>query len=188
MAKVEKSAVSEHFQDMNAIAKVTGRPSVFTPELAEEICQLIMLGGSVQEIGANPKFPGETTIYRWLQNDEIFREMYTSAREAQADRKFDQAWILARDATIEDAHVRRLQVDTIKWQAGKLSPRKYGDLKRVEMTGADGGAIVVENTQVLDLALLDDGQRDALREILEAARANQAVDVTPKAVSGGDDE
>jgi hypothetical protein len=179
MAPLENPPPSGEITRMNAPAKI-GRPSLMTPEMAEAICEQVMLGSSVQEISADPRFPGEATIYRWLQNDPIFREMYACAREAQADRHFDVAWAIARDATVENAHVARLQVDTIKWRAGKLAPRKYGDNRQVAVTGADGGAIQVENRQVLDLAALDDDQRDQLREILEAARGRAAIDVTPK--------
>lgn len=170
---------------MNAIV-ARGRPSKFSDEIALEICDRLVRGEPLLEICQLPHMPGDATVYRWLETNIPFRDQYARARDVQADRKFDEAWIIARDATIENAHVARLQVDTIKWQAGKMAPKKYGDLKRVEMTGADGGAIQVESTQVLDLSNLDDTQRDQLREILETARANAAIDVTPKPDFGGE--
>lgn len=171
---------------MNAVTKI-GRPSLYSDELAEEICERISMGEPLLEICHLAHMPNDATVYRWLEKHERFRDQYTRSREVQADRKFDEAWIIARDATIENAHVARLQVDTIKWQAGKMAPKKYGDLRQVQLAGADGGAIQIEHTQVLQLENLDETQRDQLREILEAARAGAAVDVTPKAVSGGDE-
>ena len=52
---------------------------------------------------------------------------YAHARDVQADTKFDQAWDIADKATPENVAVARLQIDTIKWQAGKLAPKKYGE-------------------------------------------------------------
>jgi hypothetical protein len=121
-----------------------GRPSAFTEELAEEICDRIAKGESVKEICADKEsgwLPGESTIYRWLQENEPFRERYALAREAQADGKFDAAWSIASAATPDNVQVARLQVDTIKWQAAKLSPKKYGD--SVKIDGAVGVTVEI---------------------------------------------
>lgn len=170
---------------MNATAKATGRPSLYSRELIEKICERIAMGESLEEICACVGFPSEGTVYRWLSDDLIFQDLYARARDVQADRGFDQAWKIARDATVEDAHVARLQVDTIKWRVGKLSPRKYGDVRRTELTGADGGAIQVETREIVDLSMLDPEARDQMRDLIEAARARAAVDVTPR---DGEDE
>lgn len=39
----------------------------------------------------------------------------------------------------------RLRVDARKWLASKLAPKKYGDKVLNEVTGANGGAIVVDS-------------------------------------------
>lgn len=114
---------------------MTGRPSAYSDEIAEEICDRIAKGESVKQICADREsgwLPGESTVYRWLQENEAFRERYTLAREAQADGEFDQAKEIAMTATAENVQVARLQVDTIKWRASKLSPKKYGDSVKVE--------------------------------------------------------
>jgi hypothetical protein len=111
-----------------------GRPSDFTQEIADLICDEIAKGRSVRDICADSsaefdKIPHERTIYRWLDDPEhaAFRQQYACAREAQADGKFDDAWAIAKAATNETVQVARLQVDTVKWQAARLSPRKYGE-------------------------------------------------------------
>lgn len=127
-----------------------GRPSEFTQEAADLICDEIAKGRSVRDICSDrsaefDRLPSERTIYRWLddeENDE-FRQQYARAREAQADGKFSQAWDIAAAATVENVQVCRLQVDVIKWQTGKLAPKKYGDKLLNEHTGADGGPITV---------------------------------------------
>jgi len=119
-----------------------GRPSDFTPEIAEEICDRVAKGESLRTIcGADRDdfTPSERTIYRWLESGEPwaaeFRQQYAHAREAQADVKFDEAWAIAKAATPENVQVARLQVDTIKWQASKLVPKKYGDRVDVSHSG-----------------------------------------------------
>lgn len=104
------------------------RPSSFTQEIADEICARIAKGDSLRSICANDDFlPSERTIYRWLDDNEAFCQQYARAREMQADAKFDEAWQIATSATPESVQVARLQIDTIKWQTGKLAPKKYGD-------------------------------------------------------------
>jgi hypothetical protein len=49
------------------------------------------------------------------------------AREAQADKLFKESLEIADKATPENVNVARLQVDTRKWAAARLAPKKYGD-------------------------------------------------------------
>lgn len=116
-------------------APVRHRPSSYTDEIAQEICDRIAKGESVKSICADKEsgwLPGESTVYRWLEEREDFRERYTRAREAQADGKFEEAWDIASKATPENVQVARLQVDTIKWQASKLAPKRYGESVKIE--------------------------------------------------------
>lgn len=110
--------------------------SEFTQEIADELCQRISDGESLRSICADKEggwLPHERTVYRWLEENEAFRQQYARAREAQADGKFEQAWDIATSATAESVQVARLQIDTIKWQTSKLAPKKYGD--KVDLGG-----------------------------------------------------
>src|SRR5262249_25438144 len=51
----------------------------------------------------------------------------TRAREAQADKFFKECIEIADAATQENCNVARLRVDTRKWAAARLAPKKYGD-------------------------------------------------------------
>lgn len=115
-----------------------GRPSIYTEELADEICRRLANGESLRKICTGGEFdgiPGEATVYRWLNDNLRFREKYARAREIQADGEFEEAREIAMSATPENVQVARLQVDTIKWRAGKLAPKKYGD--KLALTGGD---------------------------------------------------
>ncbi len=112
---------------------MAGRPSKYTPVLAERICELITEGNSLASIETRNDMPGSATILRWLGKDgpefETFRGLYARAREARADARFeriDQVLLDMRAKAI-DAAQARVEIDAIKWQAGKENDRRYGE-------------------------------------------------------------
>lgn len=119
---------------------ITGRPSMFSDELAATICERLACGKSLRKICLSDDMPSQTTVYKWLLDPERtdFLEQYTRARELQADTLFDECQDIADDGSNDymgddekyngDAVQRsRLRIDTRKWMAGKLRPKKYGD-------------------------------------------------------------
>jgi len=116
-----------------------GRPTKYNEELADDICEKIASGLPLTKICKPDNMPKLTTVYRWLQEKADFREMYTRAREDQADTLADEMAELADidperilsegGNKIDAAYVNwmRLRIDTRKWTASKLKPRKYGD-------------------------------------------------------------
>jgi terminase small subunit-like protein len=122
-----------------------GRPSAWSPELGKAICALIADGLSLRAICERPGMPDRRTVFRWLGSREEFRHQYSIAREFQADLLFDEILEIAdnasgdivRTVTAEGREVERidheniqrskLRVDTRKWMAGKLVPKKYGE-------------------------------------------------------------
>ena len=128
-----------------------GRPSSFTQEIADAICEGIAEGRSLRDICDEPGMPNKATVFRWLADDAymLFRDQYTRAREAQADVLFDDILQIADDGkrdtyidadgnerTDQDVIARsRLRVDARKWMAGKLRPKVYGDKIQTEHSG-----------------------------------------------------
>lgn len=118
-----------------------GRPSKFTQELADHICAELMEGKSLRRICMAENMPNRSTVFLWLASNESFSDQYARAREIQGDTYFDEAIDIADDGqndTYEDADGNkrtdmdviarsRLRVDTRKWAASKLRPKKYGD-------------------------------------------------------------
>jgi hypothetical protein len=117
-----------------------GRPTSYTPEIAEEICDRMIEGESLNKICSQEGMPSRVTVYRWLDGNEAFRHKYARAREAQAHYYFelirDIAFDDKGDFYVEDGktvadHARvqraRLKVDALKWTSSKLLPRVYGD-------------------------------------------------------------
>ncbi len=130
-----------------------GRPTDYTPEIAADICSWIARGKSLQKFCEQDGTPDQTSVYRWLSKFPEFLQMYTRAREDQADTHADGLVDLSDTATPETVHVVKLQTETRKWIAAKLKPRKYGDRTTTELTGADGGPIKTEGTGNFDALL-----------------------------------
>lgn len=126
-----------------------GRPSDFTPEIANEICERLAKGESLRRICEDDEggfLPSARTVHRWLASEEdwalAFRQQYAHARERQADFYAEEVIDIA-DCTDGPSGVQRdpqrdrLRIDARKWYAGKLAPKKYGD--KVALTGGDDG-------------------------------------------------
>ena len=144
-----------------------GRQLVFMEDIADQVLERISGGESLRAICLDPNMPDGSTIRKWLARNPDFARQYAYARDEQADSLFDETIFIAdnlkKDATSEQVQVARLQIDTRKWVAGKLRPKKYGDLVKHEHTGADGGAIAL---QAVNVTQLDYDQREQLQDML----------------------
>ena len=104
-----------------------GRPSLYTPELAQLLCDRIGSGELAVEIVKEPGMPSFGTIHRWQGERPEFRELYARAREMQAHACAERAVISGRRATAEDANAARVRFDADRWLAARLDPKNYGD-------------------------------------------------------------
>jgi hypothetical protein len=108
-----------------------GRPSLHSPELADEICRRLADGESLRTLCADPAKPDRATVLQWVRDDRGgFREQYRRAREDQAHTLAELAVEVALTATGPQAG--RLQFDALRWYAGKLLPKVYGERLEVE--------------------------------------------------------
>jgi len=144
-----------------------GRQLVFMEDIADQVLERISGGESLRAICLDPNMPDGSTIRKWLARNPDFARQYAYARDEQADSLFDETIFIADslgdEATSEQVQVARVRIDTRKWVAGKLRPKKYGDLVKHEHTGADGGAIAL---QAVNVAQLDYDQREQLQDML----------------------
>jgi hypothetical protein len=115
-----------------------GRRTKYSSEWAERFCELLAQGQSVRQICSQPGQPDKSQVYRWLDENGDFRDQYTRAREAQADKYFQEIIEIADAATPETVNVARLRVDSRKFTVARLAPKKYGDHIRHDVKGAGG--------------------------------------------------
>ena len=119
-----------------------GRPSDYSDDLANQICNLMTQGASVATassiVGISP-----ASVYKWLGERPSFSEKYAHASRERAVARFERlddtlAELRAGDI---DANTARVIVDTIKWQCGKELPRRYGD--KLELSGDAANPITI---------------------------------------------
>lgn len=119
--------------------KKIGRPSLYSKKIADKICLLIATSskGLRAICKDNPGLPDYATIFKWLRESDkqYFIDSYARAREDQADFLADEMMEIS-DHTEEDhtaftginvVNRDRLRIDTRKWIAAKLKPKKYAD-------------------------------------------------------------
>jgi hypothetical protein len=157
-----------------------GRPTKYTPELADTICSKLSRGISLRQICIEENHLSQQSVYSWLQKYPEFMEKYTRAREEQADTYADEIIAIADetpeivpvmkdgeviDMKMDHAYIawQKQRIEARKWTAMKLKPKKYGD--RVALTGAEDGApIKIESRQLFDAVLTNLETRRQLGE------------------------
>lgn len=117
------------------------RPSGYSDEIADCICAAIVDSdyGIEQVCEEDDTLPSPSTVYRWIVNNDAFREKYSRAKEAQGHVQADRANRDALDAT--DPQLGRLRWNARCWQASKLTRKTFGDKVVQEHTGADGAPL-----------------------------------------------
>ena len=112
-----------------------GRPSLYTQELADEICERLAEGESLRAICKDDHMPQEATVRAWaVQDVNNFYAQYAKSRDVALDSMVDGMLEIADDSD-GDVNRDRLRVDTRKWYAAKLAPKRYGDKTHVEHSG-----------------------------------------------------
>lgn len=153
---------------------MAGRPSSYTIEIGDAICERIAEGESLRSICRADDMPNKSTVFRWLEADDDFATKYARAKAFQAESLADEIMDIADDGTNdwmernsednpgwvvngEAIQRSRLRVDARKWAASKLLPKKYGDKVTQEHSGPEGGPIM---PTVIRLVAADDDSED----------------------------
>jgi hypothetical protein len=134
------------------IPKKIGRPSKYTPELADEICDRLKDGEPLRKICRDEHMPSWRAVYEWIIKDKDFSARIAESRELGADA-------IAEDIMdIIDQYPQLRQSDGgssidagfVQWQKLRADYRlkllskwskKYSERGSLEITGKDGGAV-----------------------------------------------
>ena len=120
------------------------RPSIYTEELASDICYRLAMGESARQICRDDAMPVMSTLMKWLNEPDkvTFSEQYNRARDCQADFYADEVIDIADelDAEAESNAIQRarLRIDSRKWKVARMSPRRWGDKQALDVTSSDG--------------------------------------------------
>jgi hypothetical protein len=123
-----------------------GRPTCYSSEIAERLCEELAAGRTVTEVCRDPDMPSARTVYNWAaRNHSGFARIYRQAREAGCYAMADQVIDIADDASgdliVREArdgstvmvpnpeNIKRAQLrgGSRRWLIAKFLPKQFGD-------------------------------------------------------------
>ena len=135
--------------------KKTGRPSRYTPELAQEICDRISKGEPLLQICKDDRMPERRTVYDWLERIDGLSAQFARAREEGCDAMAEQSLAIMDGeplAVFDDAGNKRYDSGSIAWNKNRAehrlkllacwNPKKYGS--KVQLGGDPDNPVKVE--------------------------------------------
>ena len=136
-----------------------GRPSDYTQELADEICERLSEGQSLRTVCSDDKMPSRKTVFSWMRKHPDFLNQYARAKQEAADALAEEILDISDDAeaaikgTAEKkssamAQAYRLRVDTRKFIMAKMKPKKYGEKIDLTTNGKDLPTPIMGGTSV----------------------------------------
>jgi hypothetical protein len=119
----------------------TGRPSIYSEELADDICETLASGdiGLERLCNETERFPAPSVVWKWKTTVEGFTEKVTTARERQMERLLYAAADEVRDCDPDSGNgnarvaLARTWVESAVKISARLAPRRFGDQKRVDL-------------------------------------------------------
>lgn len=132
---------------------MTGRPPIYTEELAAEVLRRLSTGESLRRICRDEEMPHRCTVHEWVTNNvEGFADRYARAKDVGLDEMADELIDISDETetrlisggpeeeprlALDPTGVARnkLRVDTRKWYLAKLASKKYGDKQQVDLSG-----------------------------------------------------
>jgi len=136
-----------------------GRPSDFTPELADAICERLAKGEPLARICEDAGMPSYTTVWRWERANDEFRKASARARELGTHWLADECLKIADGQG--EAQDKRLRIDTRLRLIGKWNAKAYGD----KVAHVGGGPEDEPIRHRFDLATLTDEELEQLERI-----------------------
>lgn len=142
-----------------------GRPTDYTPELGDLICEGIASGKSLVKICKDDGMPNPATIYKWRRVFDEFNDNYAHAREDAADVFAEEIITIADEVgqvvmvdgvplvvdgkpvmTVDSASVAhgKLRTDSRKWIASRFN-KAYIEKSSKELSGPGGSPIKVDS-------------------------------------------
>ena len=120
--------------------------------IVDEICTRLAEGEPLAQICRDLHMPGVTTVWEWCRDDKRISESIAQARAIGFDVIADDCLTIA-DTPMEGVEVttdadgvtekrgdmlghRKLQIETRLKLLAKWDPKRYGDLQKVEHSGA----------------------------------------------------
>lgn len=167
-AKDQASKTSKKTAKAKPDKKPVGAPVQYEPEkYMTLICDRIENGEALSKICKSSGMPSKALVYEWLEQYPELVDKYARACEARADLYANEIIEISDDARNdymeafdqegnavgyrlngENIARSRLRVDSRKWLASKLAPKKYGD--RTVLEGNKDAPLQIEQKTVFE--------------------------------------
>lgn len=140
-----------------------GRPEKYSDELADRVLREFSRGKSMRTIEKMQGMPSISTMFEWMRKYPDFSQRYARAKEEAADLFVEELLELTDMADVDNAidiQKRKLQVDTRKWIASKLKPKRYGEKLDLAITQATEVLIYKPEQRKNDLDIQQEPELD----------------------------
>jgi len=132
-----------------------GRPTIYSDEIAKEICEHIAGGKSLREYCRIESKPSTSTVCRWIVGKPEFWAQYASAREAagfaHADRMIDIAEMI--EGGMIGPQAAKVMMDAYKWAAERMASKHHSAKQEIDHKSSDGTMSPKDNSQAVLEAL-----------------------------------
>ena len=137
------------------VKRPRGRPSLYTLALAEEVCERLSNGETLEDICRSAHMPATRTVYLWTETHASFAADFARARTRGFDALAAEAlriantpvdgveYITTADGGVEERRGdmlghRKLQIETRLKLLAKWDPKRYGEKLGLEHSGNIG--------------------------------------------------
>lgn len=145
-----------------------GRPTEYTQQLADRICEELSLGFSIRTVCKPDEMPAISTFFRWMRENEEFQKQYARAKQEAADAMAEDILDIADDGTNDWMEAQRkdgstyykpdyetiqrskLRVETRKFLMAKMKPKRYGEKIDVTSDGEKLNNVVIYRPEKLE--------------------------------------
>ena len=144
------------------ISAPVGRPTKYTPDMCEQVIELGKQGKTLKGMAARLGIEYET-LNEWRKTNKPFSDAIKTAL-ALSQEWWEELGQLGAAGQIEG-----FNATSFIFNMKNRFREDQTDTRENRLTGADGGAIQVENRQVIDMRALSSEAREAMIAALEAA-------------------
>jgi hypothetical protein len=166
-----RKAAKKHVGSRSGVKSVPspgkiGRPTIYSEKLVARICAELACGKSLRTVCKADDMPSVEAVFSWIHSKPEFAERYARAKAESADAIIEEVIDIADDGTndwmeqfdkdgvsigwkLNGEHVQRsrLRVDTRKWIAAKMRPKKFGEKVDVEHGATDALSALIQSVQ-----------------------------------------
>lgn len=145
--------------------------AIYTPELAQKVCDALARTGSLRAVCRELGI-GRNTVVDWIVKDiDGFADAYARAKDIGIDELVDEMLEISNTPvmgtettqkadggvevkTSEMLGHRKIQIETRRWLAERMAPKKYGLKQGLDVTNSDASLQVDETTRSARVAQL----------------------------------